>query len=69
MIREPRSVIRYEHSPEVDRAVLDRIQRGMDGFSAEMREKGIHVGLGTPGVCVTCGQAWPCESSGGTEVR
>jgi hypothetical protein len=30
-------------------------------FAEEMRELGIHVGMG--GKCVTCDQEWPCPAS------
>lgn len=35
------------------------------GFIAEMREKGIHVGVGTPPKCATCDEAWPCSTERG----
>lgn len=32
-------------------------------FAEEMQEQGIHVGLGSPPVCVTCGNDWPCADA------
>lgn len=39
---------------------------GLQGFADEMKAKGIHVGLGADPRCVTCGEAWPCASAGGS---
>lgn len=39
--------------------VLDSIA----AFAADMRRQGIHVGMGSPGHCVACGDVWPCEAS------
>lgn len=39
---------------------INQVFAGLENFAAEMRAKGIHVGLGTPPVCVTCDQDWPC---------
>lgn len=39
------------------------VRRAVDGvrsFAEEMRERGIHVGLGRPARCVTCDEPWPC---------
>lgn len=47
---------------EVQKAV-EKVADGVRGFAAEMREKGIHVGLGIPGRCVTCDEMWPCSGS------
>ncbi len=44
-------------SPEID-TFVSSMQRRVEGFSNEMREKGIHVGLGSPPVCVTCRKPW-----------
>ena len=35
----------------------------LEGFVAEMREQGIHVGLGQPPMCVVCEIPWPCASA------
>lgn len=32
------------------------------GFAAEMRAQGIHVGLGSPPLCVVCDVPWPCAA-------
>lgn len=50
---------------EVEEAVADVAQR-VGGFAQDMRDQGIHVGLGPKGVarCVTCGELWPCGASG-----
>ena len=44
---------------------FERVQRGVTGFAASMREQGIHVGMGQgAGVrCVCCWELWPCEGS------
>lgn len=44
---------------------FERIQRGIKSFADEMREKGIHVGMGAKGMarCVACGELWPCAGS------
>jgi hypothetical protein len=44
-------------------AAIRRVASGVQGFADEMREQGIHVGLGKPGRCVTCGEPWPCAAS------
>lgn len=44
-------------------AAAERLVRGVEGFAADMREQGIHVGLGSNPRCVTCGEAWPCAAS------
>lgn len=56
-------LVSYNYTPELDAAV--RAVKNVKGFAAEMREKGIHVGLGMPGVCVTCDEMWPCAGSKG----
>lgn len=38
-----------------------KIAAGVQGFAAEMRDKGIHVGIN--GVCATCGEPWECAAS------
>ncbi len=37
----------------------------LDEFIADMRRKGMHVGLGTydHGVCVICDEWWPCSTA------
>lgn len=40
------------------------VQVGVRGFAADMKVKGIHVGMGRNPRCVTCGEMWPCPSSG-----
>lgn len=45
-------------------AAVARVREGVAGFAADMRAQGIHVGMGRPGVCVCCGEAWPCSGSG-----
>jgi hypothetical protein len=42
---------------------VNRILEGVRGFAVEMREKGIHVGVGSPPKCATCAQAWPCDQA------
>jgi hypothetical protein len=44
-------------SPYADEAIK--------AFCADMKEQGIHVGLGPTGKarCVTCDQPWPCPDS------
>src|SRR5260221_10174665 len=44
-----------------------RLQAGIRGFAAEMREKGIHVGMrhADKVLCVTCDEPWPCAGSKG----
>jgi hypothetical protein len=32
-------------------------------FYAELREKGVHVGVGQDPCCVTCDERWPCAAS------
>lgn len=41
-------------------AEVQRVAEGVRTFASEMREQGIHVGLGNPPRCVIC-QTWPCE--------
>jgi len=41
----------------------DDVKRKVQSFIEEMREQGIHVGLGAPPRCVTCGDDWPCAAS------
>jgi hypothetical protein len=50
---------------ETTRLRMRRKLAGVEGFAAEMREKGIHVGMGESGQCVTCGEPWPCEGGRG----
>lgn len=45
------------------------LQDGVKGLAAEMKEQGIHIGMGKPGRCVTCGELWPCPGSGGESMR
>lgn len=33
----------------------------MTSFIEAMQAQRIHVGIGEPPVCVTCGSDWPCE--------
>lgn len=40
-----------------------RVVKGVKGFAAEMKAAGIHLGMGNPGRCVTCGEMWPCKGS------
>ena len=40
-----------------------RAMEGMKSFAQDMREQGIHVGMGANPVCVTCGERWPCVAS------
>lgn len=40
-----------------------RAMNGVNGFAADMREQGIHVGLGKVPRCVTCDEPWPCKAS------
>lgn len=42
---------------------ITRLLGGVQSFADEMREKGIHVGLGANPRCVTCGESWPCRAS------
>jgi hypothetical protein len=36
----------------------------VQAFAAELRDQGLHVGLGSPAPrCVTCGEPWPCTTS------
>jgi hypothetical protein len=42
---------------------LARLRAGLDDFEVEMREQGIHVGMGNPARCVTCNEPWPCVTS------
>lgn len=51
-----------EPDPEVVAAIA-RLQARVQCFVNDMREQGIHVGFGTPGRCVTCGEVWPCGES------
>jgi hypothetical protein len=41
----------------------EKIANGLAGFVADMKAKGIHVGMGATPRCVTCGGAWPCAAS------
>lgn len=52
---------------DVDRAeqLVARAVAGVQSFAQEMRDQGIHVGLGRPGRCVTCDEPWPCAASVG----
>ena len=45
-----------------DRAVA-KVTNGVNSFVAEMREKGIHLGMGKPVRCITCGVVWPCPGA------
>lgn len=36
------------------------------GFATEMREQGIHVGIGSPPRCVVCDVPYPCEAASGS---
>lgn len=40
-----------------------QFQAGRKSFADEMREKGIHVGLGANPFCVNCRKPWPCPDS------
>ncbi len=44
------------------------VQRRVQSFADDMRAQGIHVGLGNPGRCATCGEMWPCAASTPDEV-
>lgn len=37
--------------------------RGAAAFGAEMKAQGIHVGVGSPPICVVCEIAWPCNAA------
>jgi hypothetical protein len=47
--------------------VISSLIEGTKSFADEMREKGIHVGMGAGPICVTCGEQWPCRGSQSTE--
>ena len=55
--------INEDHPDPGVQATIARWREGQASFAAEMQEQGIHVGMGSPGVCVTCGEAWPCNAS------
>jgi hypothetical protein len=42
---------------ELLKQFLGRVRR----FFAALRDVGLHVGVGCPPECVTCGTPWPCE--------
>lgn len=43
------------------------VQQRVKSFAEEMREKGIHLGMGKPAQCVTCGEPWPCSFGAGSD--
>lgn len=45
---------------------VNAVIKGVKSFADEMREQGIHVGIGTgSGVyCANCAEPWPCPQSG-----
>jgi hypothetical protein len=47
----------------IDSYTLKNLITGVSAFTADMRAKGIHVGMGRDPHCVTCGETWPCPSS------
>lgn len=69
-LREPDEAVMqvtYTYSAENDAAVVGALRRRFGAFCCEMKQKGIHVGVGSPPVsCVTCGEPWPCPGSSGT---
>lgn len=32
-------------------------------FADELRDQGVHVGMGTPPVCIVCRVDWPCATA------
>lgn len=56
-------------SDETRMAIVEMVQKRVQNFADEMREKGIHVGLGATPRCVNCGELWPCAGSVGNEPQ
>lgn len=50
-------------SDDPTREAYTRLAKGVQGFADEMREKGIHVGMGKNPKCVCCGERWPCTAA------
>lgn len=44
-------------------AVVRAYQRNISNFQIDLRSQGIHVGMGSPPMCITCGGTWPCQDS------
>lgn len=44
------------------RVRLDNLLSGIRSFAQDMRDAGIHVGMGRNPKCVTCGEPWPCST-------
>lgn len=47
---------------DVERFVTEASDR-VQSFVESLREQGLHVGMGKPPTCVTCGGVWPCAGS------
>jgi hypothetical protein len=52
----------HDMGAAMDAFVRDHHRR-LGNFVTNLREQGIHVGMGSPARCITCSQAWPCEDS------
>jgi hypothetical protein len=53
----------WQADPEDAWAPLAEAMRRLRNFLASLRENGIHVGIGSPASCATCGVPWPCPHS------
>lgn len=42
---------------------------GVESFAQDMRDQGIHVGMGRNPVCVTCDTPWPCPAEQANRAR
>lgn len=45
--------------------VAEEWVRRVFSFAEELRDQGVHVGLGTKPRCVTCDEPWPCAEATG----
>lgn len=66
MTDDDHRVFSREECLAAEREVEEAMGR-VDAFAADLKDQGIHVGLGPPGEsrCVTCGELWPCEAGRG----
>lgn len=60
MTRRRTSEVRMQLTAEGMMTVLTANARA---FGGEMKAQGIHVGVGSPPICVVCEIAWPCNAA------